>query len=107
MTTYAAVRDPNRCPTHPGEVLEDIFEDIGKTKTQVAKDLDISRQHLYDIIGGKKPVSRDVAGSLGHYFGNGAGVWLRIQAAHDAWHADRAMKNSKAPVLEMPHAAAM
>ena len=102
MTTYTANRDPKRCPTHPGEVLEDMFEDIDRSNTQVAKDLGISRQHLYDIMAGRKPISKDIAGALGHYFGNGAGVWLRMQAAHDAWHADRAARSSKAPRLNFP-----
>jgi len=49
----------------------------------------ISRQHLYDILNEKKPVSPDVAARLGKAFGDGAGIWLRMQAAYDAWHAER------------------
>ncbi len=99
MTEYPAVRDPNRCPTHPGAVLEDIFPDISMTKSELAKHLGISRQHLHDIMTGKKPVTRQVAGALGHFFGNGAGIWLRMQAECDAWHADRDPALKKAPKL--------
>ena len=97
MAETAAVRDPKRCPSHPGEILDDFFDDIDTTRAQLAADLGISRQHLHDIMSCKKPVSKKVAGALGHYFGNGAGVWLRMQAAHDAWHADQEMRHSKAP----------
>ena len=37
----------------------------------------------------KKPVSPMVAARLGRLFGNGGGLWLRMQAAHDLWNAER------------------
>jgi antitoxin HigA-1 len=90
MTEYVAKRNSNRCPTHPGELLrEDIIPELNMSKTVIADRLGISRQHLYDILGEKKPVSPDVAARLGRAFGNGAGIWLRMQAAYDAWHAER------------------
>src|ERR1700733_1098475 len=90
MPNFAAKRNPNRCPTHPGELLrEDILPALGKTKVQIAEALGISRQHLYDILGEKKPVSPEIAVRLGAAFGDGAEVWLRMQAAYDAWHAER------------------
>ena len=96
MAEYIAKRNPNRCPTHPGELLrDDILPAIAMGKSEVAKALGISRQHLYDILSEKKPVSPDVAARLGKAFGDGAGVWLRMQAAYDAWHAERSVDVSK------------
>lgn len=90
MAEYAAKRDRNRCPVHPGAILrEDVVPALGLPKTHVADALGISRQHLYDILNEKKPVSPEVAVRLGKAFGNGAGIWLRMQAAYDAWHAER------------------
>ncbi len=89
MPTYAAKRNPDICPMHPGEMIADVLPDIGMSKTEIAKALGISRQHFYDILNGKKPVSPDVAARLGKFFGDGPGIWLRIQAAYDAWHAER------------------
>lgn len=37
----------------------------------------------------RKPVTPNVAARLGKLFGDGAAVWLRMQAAYDAWHAER------------------
>jgi len=34
------------------------------------------------------------------YIGNGPGLWLRLQAAHDAWHAERDVDVSAVPSLE-------
>src|ERR1039457_689695 len=90
MAEYAAKRDPNRCPTHPGELLrEDVIPATGKTKSEIPTLLGISRQHLYDIINERKPVSPAVAVRLGKLFGDGAGVWARMQSAYDTWSAER------------------
>lgn len=90
MTEYPAIRDPNRCPSHPGELLaEVVIPATGRPKAEIARLLGISRQHLYDILDGKKPVSANVAARLGKLFGDGTGVWIRMQGAYDAWHAER------------------
>lgn len=87
---YKAKRNPNRCPTHPGAILrEDILPSLRISKAEVASAVGISRQHLYDILNERKPVSPEVALRLGKAFGNGAGIWLRMQAAYDAWRAER------------------
>ncbi|HWF65593.1 MAG TPA: HigA family addiction module antitoxin [Rhizomicrobium sp.] len=100
MAEYAAKRNPNRCPTHPGALLrEDVLPALNMSKTDIADALGISRQHLYDILGERKPVSPDVAVRLGRAFGDGPEVWLRMQAAYDAWHASRAVDVSKVKVL--------
>ena len=103
MAEYAAKRDPNRCPTHPGELLrEDVIPATGRTKTEIATLLGISRQHLYDILAERKPVSPAVAVRLGKLFGDGAGIWVRMQGAHDTWHAERdlAAEIKKIPTLK-------
>jgi antitoxin HigA-1 len=86
---HAAKRNPARCPTHPGALLrEDVIPATGRTKAEIAQLLGISRQHLYDILRERKPVSPAVAVRLGKLFGDGAGVWVRMQAAYDTWHAE-------------------
>ena len=101
MATYAAKRNPNRCPTHPGELLREVvLPALGLSKLAVADGLGISRQHLYDIVNEKKPVSPEVAVRFGKAFGNGPDVWLRMQAAYDAWHATRTVDVSKVKVLK-------
>ena len=89
MPTYKAVRDPDRCPSHPGAALADILEDFAMPKTEVAERLGISRQHLYDLLAERKPLSPNVAARIGKMFGGGVAIWLHMQAAHDAWHAER------------------
>ena len=94
MAEIIAKRNPKRCPTHPGALLR---EDI--PKTTIADALGMSRQHLYDILRERKPVSAEVAVRLGAAFGDGPEVWLRMQAAYDAWHASRKVDVSRVPRL--------
>lgn len=85
---YEAKRNPNRCPTHPGAILrEDILPALGISKAKVADALGISRQHLYDIMNERKPVSAETAVRFGKAFGDGPDIWLRMQASYDAWQA--------------------
>ena len=59
MVEYVAKRDPKRCPTYPGELLREVvIPATGKTRSEIAALLGISRQHLYDIVNERKPVSR-------------------------------------------------
>jgi antitoxin HigA-1 len=100
MTEYPAVRGHERAPTHPGALLrEDIIPATGKPKAEIARLLGISRQHLHDILTEAKPVSPSVAVRLGKLFGNGAGMWVRMQGAFDTWHAEREVDVSDIPTL--------
>ena len=101
MADYVAKRDAARCPTHPGELLrEDVLPAIDMGKSEFAEAIGISRQHLYDILNEKKPVSPEVAARLGAAFGDGAGVWLRMQAAYDAWHAERTVNTKRIKLIK-------
>jgi addiction module HigA family antidote len=99
---HVAKRNPKRCPTHPGALLrEDMIPATGKSKTEIADMLGISRQHLYGILRERKPVSPAVAVRLGKLFGDGAGVWTRMQAAYDTWHAERNEDVSGVPTIRI------
>lgn len=93
-------RNPDRCPTHPGELLrEDVIPATGKSKAEIARMLGISRQHLHDVLAERKPVSPEVAVRLAKLFGNAPLLWIRMQGAHDAWHAAREVDVSGVPTL--------
>jgi addiction module HigA family antidote len=98
--THAAKRNRNRCPTHPGALLrEDVIPATGRSKSEIAAMLGISRQHLYYFLRERKPVSPAIAVRLGKLFGDGAGVWTRMQAAYDTWHAEREEDVSGIPTI--------
>ena len=88
-------------PAHPGELLSEIvIPATGRSKAEIARLLGISRQTLYDILKCKQPVTPQVAVRLGKLFGDGAGVWIRMQAAYDTWHAERDVDVSGIPTIK-------
>lgn len=75
-------------PPHPGEILkEDVLPELGKTITEAAAALYVTRRALSRLLNGRAAVSADMALRLDQWLGNGAEVWLRMQAAHDLWQA--------------------
>jgi antitoxin HigA-1 len=100
MAEHAAKRNPSRCPSHPGAMLREVvIPATGRTKVEIASLLGISRQHLYDVLRETKPISPSVAVRLGKLFGDGAAPWLRMQAAHDTWHAERTIDVKSIPTI--------
>ena len=97
---HAAKRHLDRCPSHPGAVILDMLEDMTVSKAALARHLGISRQHLYDILAEKKPITRGTAARFGAAFGNRALFWLNLQAAYDAWHAERDEAVKSIPLLQ-------
>ena len=71
-------------PMHPGEFLREvILPAVDKPKTEIARLLGVSRQTLYDILGQRQPVTPAMALRLGKMFGDGPGIWLRMQQNYD------------------------
>jgi addiction module HigA family antidote len=60
--------------------------------TEAARALRISRQTLHRLLAGTIAVSPEMAVRLGKFCGNGPGLWLRMQAAYDLWHAEKQMR---------------
>ena len=98
--TELAIRGLARRPTHPGFLLADtVIPATGKSKTEIARLLGISRQQLYDILDEKRPISPTVAVRMGKLFGNGTGLWARMQAAYDIWEAEQEIDLNSIPTL--------
>ena len=84
---YPAKR-PMRMPTHPGALLrEDVLPALCLSVTQAARDLKVSRQVLHQILAERVAVTPTMALKLGRLAGDGPDAWLRMQNAHDLWHA--------------------
>ncbi|WP_208291861.1 HigA family addiction module antitoxin [Chromohalobacter sp.] len=73
----------------------------GLQQGRYCPDAGISRQQLHAILATRKPVSPQTAARLGKLFGNGPGLWLRLQAAYDAWHAEREVDVSAVSSLKL------
>ena len=85
---------------HPGELLrEDTLPALGRSKTEIAGLLGISRQTLHDILSEKQPVTVGMAVRLGKLVGNGPVFWLNLQRAYDLERAEREVDVSAIPTL--------
>ncbi len=100
MADITAVRSKSRAPTPPGKVLaETVLPALGKTKTEIARHLGISRQSLHDVLACKQPVTPQMAVRIGKLCGNGPKLWLAMQAAHDLWNAEQTVNIKAIPTL--------
>ncbi len=71
-------------PMHPGEMLrEDVLPAIGRTKTEIAALLGVSRQTLHDILSEKQPITPQMALRIGKLLGNGPDFWINLQRRFD------------------------
>ena len=59
------------------------------TVKAAAEKLGVSRQTLHAILAERSAVTPEMAVQLGKLCGDGAGIWLRMQMAHDLWQAKR------------------
>jgi antitoxin HigA-1 len=92
MTRYPK-RHKKTPPTHPGQILrDDVFPALGLGVSEAAQELGISRQMLHKVLAGRAGVSPEMALRIGKFCGNRPEVWLRLQQAHDLWHAERSIE---------------
>ena len=86
-------------PIHSGEILrEDVLPALGRTKTEIARLLGISRQTLYDILNEKQPITARMALRIGKLCGNGPDIWLNLQQRYDLQMAELEMGDALAGI---------
>lgn len=94
-----SLRHPDFEPAHPGEIpREDVLPALGVSVTAAASALGVSRQTLHRILAGAAGVTPAMALRLGKFCGNGPHLCLRLQEAHDLWHAERAIGRELAAI---------
>ena len=96
------LRHPSLAPAHPGELLREVvIPATNRAKAELARLRGISRKHLHDILAERKPVTPETAIRLGKLFGDGPGVWARMQAERDLWEAARRVDVSAVPTIRV------
>jgi len=99
---FSVTAGPAWPPTHPGAVLrEDVLPALSISVTDAAVKLGVSRQALHNVLAEKTAVTPGMALRIGKLCGNGPGLWLRMQQAHDLWRAERELADElkKIPTL--------
>jgi antitoxin HigA-1 len=84
-------------PSHPGRVLAYYLQ--GRSVTEVARHLRVTRPALSRVLNGKASISADMASRISEALGTEVSFWLRLQAQHDLWIASK-KKRAKVKPLE-------
>ncbi len=74
---------PMKNPVHPGELVKANLEELALSVAEAAKALGVTRQQLYNVIGGKSAVTPEMAVRFEKAFAGSADMWLKMQAAYD------------------------
>ena len=70
-------------PSHPGRLLAYYIE--GRSVTDVARHLGVTRPALSRVLNGKAGISADMALRISEAFNTDPDFWLRLQAQRDLW----------------------
>ncbi len=82
------LRDLDLGPPHPGEILrEDMLPRLAIEAAALASKLDMPCETVADLLGERRPVTREIATRLSAAFGHSARFWLGLQMQHDRWIA--------------------
>lgn len=85
-----SLRNVNRRPTHPGEILrEDVLPALGITQAVFASHLGVSRLTVSEILHEKRGVSAEMAVRIARVIGGTPQSWLHMQEAVDIWEVEQ------------------
>ena len=83
METFP-ITEFNMTPSHPGEFVRDVLEDMDISVTRAAEILGVRRATLSALLNGNASLSPEMALRVEKAFGLGMDLMLSIQAWHDA-----------------------
>jgi addiction module HigA family antidote len=84
-------------PSHPGRILAYYLE--GRSVTEVARHMGVTRPALSRVLNGKAGVSADMALRIAEAFNTDPEFWLRLQAQRDLWVASRKKRKRVKPLV--------
>ncbi len=74
----------NKKPISPGQILLNQFlKPFGVNQSKLARDIDVPRSRIAEIITGKRSITADTALRLSAYFNTTAQFWLNMQTSYD------------------------
>jgi addiction module HigA family antidote len=83
-------------PSHPGRLLAYYLE--GRTVTDVARHMGVTRPALSRVLNGKAAVSSEMALRIAEAFNTEPEFWLRLQAQRDLWVAQQKKRKKVKPL---------
>ena len=83
-------------PSHPGRILVHYLD--GRSVTEVARHLGVTRHALSRVLNGKAGISADMALRISEAFNTKPDFWLRLQAQRDLWLASQKKRAKVKPL---------
>lgn len=83
-------------PPHPGRILNNYI--TGRSVTEVARHLGVTRPTLSRVLNGRAGISADMALRLAEAFHTEADFWLRLQMQRDLWEASQKKRTKVKPL---------
>jgi len=77
-----------RPPIHPGEHLRIDLEEIGMSPAALARELNVPKNRISQIIRGERGITADTALRLARWMGTTPEYWLNLQAAYELRQAE-------------------
>lgn len=70
-------------PLHPGEILAEPLEELQITAAELARELHVPANRLYQLLAGKRAMTADTALRLEQWLGVSAAFWMNLQKSYE------------------------
>jgi antitoxin HigA-1 len=70
-------------PIHPGTIIADELRELGVSPADLARELHVPANRIYQLIKGKRAITADTALRLERWLGVEAGFWLNLQKKYE------------------------
>jgi addiction module HigA family antidote len=70
-------------PIHPGSVLADELAELGMSPAELARELHVPSNRIYQLIAGKRAMTADTALRLQQWLGVSADFWMNLQKRYE------------------------
>lgn len=81
-------------PIHPGELLEEILNDLDMSQAAFARVIGVSPMRISHIVRKQRPVTAELALRFGRAFGQSPQFWINLQTCYDLKIAERELGSS-------------
>ncbi len=70
-------------PIHPGAILADELDELQISPAELARQLHVPSNRIYQLISGKRAMTADTALRLEQWLGVEAGFWMNLQKSYE------------------------
>ena len=70
-------------PIHPGTILADELAELNISAAELARQLHVPSNRIYQLLGGKRAMTADTALRLEQWLGVEAAFWMNLQNSYE------------------------